>query len=132
MSSIDVGDEVVTTGGIIGMITYIEDDSYHVEIDHDVVIRVAKSAISQSASAPEPTSKASGSGSAKPAKPAPLDGVACSGRSRSCLLGRRLRRRADREHHTPTRRRRQEVVDPDGVTSASAGSQVRPVPVSLC
>jgi preprotein translocase subunit YajC len=71
MSSIDVGDEVVTNGGIIGTITHIEDDVVHLEIDHDVVIRVAKSAISQSTSAPEPTSKASGSGSAKSAKPAP-------------------------------------------------------------
>ena len=67
MSSIDVGDEVVTNGGIIGTITHIEDYVVHLEIDHDVVIRVAKSAISQSASASEPTSKASGSGSAKPA-----------------------------------------------------------------
>ena len=63
MSSIDVGDEVVTNGGIIGTITHMEDDVVHLEIDHDVVIRVAKSAISQTTSAPE----VSGSGSAKPA-----------------------------------------------------------------
>jgi len=71
MSTIDVGDEVLTNGGIIGTVTHIEDDVIHLEIDHDVVIRVAKSAITQTTSAPEAASKSSGSGSAKSAKPAP-------------------------------------------------------------
>jgi preprotein translocase subunit YajC len=54
LSSLEVGDEVMTTGGIVGQITYLEDDLVHIEIDHDVVIRVAKSAIARSMAEPDP------------------------------------------------------------------------------
>lgn len=56
LSKLDVGDEVITTGGIIGVVTFVEDDLYHVEIDNDVVIRIAKSGIArglQEPTAPE-------------------------------------------------------------------------------
>jgi len=60
LSKLDVGDEVMTTGGIIGMITFVDDDLYHIEIDNDVVIRIAKSAVSRSLAEPaEPEKSAS-------------------------------------------------------------------------
>lgn len=57
LSKLDVGDEVLTTGGIVGLITYIEDDLFHLEVDTDVVIRVARSAIARSTSEPDPAAK---------------------------------------------------------------------------
>ncbi len=50
MSRLAVGEEVLTNGGIIGTITYLEDDVAHIEVDSDVVIRVAKGAISRTTS----------------------------------------------------------------------------------
>jgi preprotein translocase subunit YajC len=44
-SSLAVGDEVITTGGIYGFITGDEDDHFWLEIDDDVQIRIAKAAI---------------------------------------------------------------------------------------
>ena len=54
LRKIDVGDEVLTTGGIVGVITFIEDDLYHLEVDNDVVIRIAKSAVARAMSEPDP------------------------------------------------------------------------------
>jgi preprotein translocase subunit YajC len=49
LSKLGVGDEVVTAGGLYGTITYIEDGIAHLEVDTDVVIRVAVSSLSRSA-----------------------------------------------------------------------------------
>ena len=57
MSQLAVGEEVVTNGGIIGTITFLEDDVVHLEVDSDVVIRVAKGAISRTTSEPDPAEK---------------------------------------------------------------------------
>ena len=57
LRKIDVGDEVLTTGGILGTITHVEDDVYHVEIDTDVVIRVSKGAIARNMAEPDPAEK---------------------------------------------------------------------------
>jgi len=57
---LDVGDEVLTTGGIVGTITHVEDDVFHVEVDTDVVIRVAKSAIARNMAEPDPAEKPAG------------------------------------------------------------------------
>jgi len=54
ISSLSVGDEVMTTGGIVGQITHIEDGLVHLEIDHDVVIRVAKGSVGRSMAEPDP------------------------------------------------------------------------------
>jgi len=43
--SIAVGDEVVTTSGIYGFITGIEDDRFWLEIDDDVQIRISRAAV---------------------------------------------------------------------------------------
>ena len=57
LRKIDVGDEVLTTGGIVGTITHVEDDLYHLEVDTDVVIRVSKGAIARNMAEPEPAEK---------------------------------------------------------------------------
>jgi len=44
-SSLGVGDEVVTSSGLYGFITGIEDDLFWIEIDEDVQVRVARSAV---------------------------------------------------------------------------------------
>jgi len=59
MTKLVVGEEVVTNGGIIGTITFLEDDVAHLEVDSDVVIRVAKGAISRTTSEPAPAAKGS-------------------------------------------------------------------------
>lgn len=45
-ANLSEGDEVVTIGGIIGTINFLEDDQVHLEVDDDVVIRFSKSALS--------------------------------------------------------------------------------------
>ena len=57
LRKLDVGDEVLTTGGIIGVITYVEDDLFHLEVDNDVVIRIAKSAVARSLDEPAEAEK---------------------------------------------------------------------------
>ena len=57
LRKIDVGDEVLTTGGIVGTITHVEDDLYHLEVDTDVVIRVSKGAIARNMAEPDPAEK---------------------------------------------------------------------------
>ena len=54
LSKLDVGDEVITSGGIVGVITHVEDQIVHLEVDHDVVIRVSKPAITRSTAEPDP------------------------------------------------------------------------------
>jgi preprotein translocase subunit YajC len=43
--SIEVGDEVVTTSGMYGFVTGIEDNVFWLEIDDDVQIRIARAAV---------------------------------------------------------------------------------------
>ena len=44
-SSIDVGDEVMTTSGVYGFVTLLEDDIAWLEIDDNVQIRIARQAL---------------------------------------------------------------------------------------
>ncbi len=60
ISSLDAGDEVVTAGGIVGVITVVEDDLVHLEVDNDVVIRVSKGSVSRNLSEPEPEPRSGG------------------------------------------------------------------------
>ena len=53
ISRLSAGDEVVTSGGIHGTITFIEDDVVHVQVDTDVVIRVSKASLARKESEPE-------------------------------------------------------------------------------
>jgi preprotein translocase subunit YajC len=45
-SSLEVGDEVITTSGVYGFITGFEEDRVWLEIDEDVQIRLTRAAIS--------------------------------------------------------------------------------------
>jgi preprotein translocase subunit YajC len=63
-SSLEVGDEVITTSGVYGFITGFDDDRVWLEVDEDVQIRLSRAAISgkvntsgATAPASEPKSK---------------------------------------------------------------------------
>src|SRR5207247_1386928 len=45
MSSLEPGDEIVSTGGIYGVITSIDGEEVHVEIANGIVIRMARGAV---------------------------------------------------------------------------------------
>lgn len=66
VSSLSVGDEVVTSGGLYGTINLIEGNVVHLEVDSDVVIRVALSSLSRAASDPEVPVRGGGSASSAP------------------------------------------------------------------
>lgn len=51
LSKLGVGDEVVTSGGVYGVITHLEDDVAHLEVDTDVVIRVSKGSLARAVTA---------------------------------------------------------------------------------
>lgn len=68
LAKLAVGDEVVTTAGIYGVINFIEDTGIiHLEVDTDVVIRVSKASVSRVAGAPAP-------GDSSPTTAKPADG----------------------------------------------------------
>ncbi len=60
IASLVAGEEVVTAGGIVGTINFVEDDLVHLEVDNDVVIRVAKGSISRTTREPDPADRPSG------------------------------------------------------------------------
>jgi preprotein translocase subunit YajC len=45
LSALDLGDEVVTAGGIYGTITAMDDDVVHVQVAPEVTLRLARRAI---------------------------------------------------------------------------------------
>lgn len=45
LNAVEVGDEIVTTGGVYGTVTSIADDTLEVEIAPDVVVKIARGAI---------------------------------------------------------------------------------------
>lgn len=47
LANLRVGDDIVTSGGIYGTVTFLEDKIAHVEIDTDVVIRVTKTSLTR-------------------------------------------------------------------------------------
>src|SRR5215218_2837194 len=47
VASLEVGDEVVTAGGVYGTITSVDEDTLAVEVAPGVVLRVLRSAVSQ-------------------------------------------------------------------------------------
>lgn len=51
-ASLAVGDEIVTTAGIYGTITFIEPDEpiLHVAVDTDVIIRITKTSVARKVS----------------------------------------------------------------------------------
>jgi preprotein translocase subunit YajC len=59
-SSLEVGDEVITTSGVYGFITGFEETLVWLEIDEDVQIRLSRSAISGKVNTSAPASDAGG------------------------------------------------------------------------
>lgn len=62
LRKLEVGDEILTSGGIVGQITFIEEGLYHVEVDNDVVIRISKSAVSKNLAEPVEADKPAAKG----------------------------------------------------------------------
>ena len=59
-SSIEVGDKVVTSSGLYGTVNHIDDESVHLEVDREVVVRVARAAVLRSQDAPAAPAKGGG------------------------------------------------------------------------
>jgi len=53
LSAVEVGDEIVTTGGVYGTVVEIADDTLEVEIAPGVVVKIARGAVGARI-APEP------------------------------------------------------------------------------
>ncbi|HEX2047299.1 MAG TPA: preprotein translocase subunit YajC [Acidimicrobiales bacterium] len=53
IASLEVGDEVVTAGGVYGTITSVDEDTLAVEVAPGVVLRVLRNAVSQRIGPPE-------------------------------------------------------------------------------
>ena len=45
LNAVEVGDEIVTTGGVYGTVVAIEDDTLEIEIAPDVVVKLARGAV---------------------------------------------------------------------------------------
>ena len=76
-SSIEVGDEVMTTSGVYGFVTLIEDDIAWLEIDDNVQIRIAFQALQRKVDTSKgETAVPSDDGSGRASKIVPADGSA--------------------------------------------------------
>ena len=76
-SSIEVGDEVMTTSGVYGFVTLIDGDIAWLEIDDDVQIRIARQALQRKVNtAIGETAVPSDDGSGRASKIEPTDGSA--------------------------------------------------------
>ena len=53
IASLEVGDEVVTAGGVYGTITSVDEDTLAVEVAPGVVLRILRNAVSQRIGPPE-------------------------------------------------------------------------------
>ena len=53
IASLEVGDEVVTAGGVYGTITSVDDETLAVEVAPGVVLRILRNAVSQRIGPPE-------------------------------------------------------------------------------
>ncbi len=60
LKAITVGDEVITIGGIHGIVNHIEDGVVHLEVDDDVVMKFGLGAVSRKAGEPDPAESRSG------------------------------------------------------------------------
>ena len=72
VNSIEVGTDVVTAGGMYGTVNFIEDGICHLEVDNDVVIRVAMSSLSRTAGETDTPTKG-GSEATPPDEAEPAD-----------------------------------------------------------
>ncbi len=75
-SSIEVGDEVMTTSGVYGFVTLLEGDIAWLEIDDDVQIRIARQALQRKVDTSNgETAVPSDDGSGRGSKIEPSDGT---------------------------------------------------------
>ncbi len=75
-SSIEVGDEVMTTSGMYGFVTLIEDDIAWLEIDDNVQIRIARQALQRKVDTSQgDTAVPTDDGSGRSTKIEPTDGA---------------------------------------------------------
>jgi preprotein translocase subunit YajC len=58
VAALEVGTEVMTTAGVYGTITELDDDTVHLEVAPGVVIRIARQAILRRVDEPTPASAA--------------------------------------------------------------------------
>jgi len=76
-SSIEIGDEVMTTSGVYGFVTLIDGDIAWLEIDDNVQIRIARQALQRKVDTSQgETAVPSDDGSGRGAKIEPTDGSA--------------------------------------------------------
>jgi preprotein translocase subunit YajC len=76
-SSIDVGDEVMTTSGVYGFVTLLDGDIAWLEIDDNVQIRIARQALQRKVdTAAGETAIPTDDGSGRSTKIEPTDGTA--------------------------------------------------------
>jgi preprotein translocase subunit YajC len=61
LTALEVGDEIITIGGILGVIRALDDEKIELEVADGVVITVARNAVAQMAT---PVSRASDEGGA--------------------------------------------------------------------
>jgi preprotein translocase subunit YajC len=80
-SSVAEGDEVMTTAGVYGFVTAIEDDVIWLEIAEGVDIRIARGAVSRKVTPADTSDTAAAAGDAKPAGGTKAIGDAKSDRS---------------------------------------------------
>jgi preprotein translocase subunit YajC len=79
-SSIEVGDEVMTTSGVYGFVTLIEGDIAWLEIDDNVQIRIARQALQRKVDTSQgETAIPSDDGSGRGTKIEPADGTSTDG-----------------------------------------------------
>jgi preprotein translocase subunit YajC len=52
LSAVEVGDEIVTSGGLYGTVLVIDDDTLEVEIASGVVVKIARGAVAARITAP--------------------------------------------------------------------------------
>jgi preprotein translocase subunit YajC len=75
-SSIEVGDEVMTTSGVYGFVTLIEDDIAWLEVDDNVQIRIARQALQRKVDTSQgETAVPSDDGSGRAKRIEPTDGT---------------------------------------------------------
>jgi preprotein translocase subunit YajC len=76
-SSIEIGDEVMTTSGVYGFVTLIDGDIAWLEIDDNVQIRIARQALQRKVDTSQgETAVPSDDGSGRGSKIQPADGTA--------------------------------------------------------
>ena len=56
IATVGVGDEIITSGGVFGTVVAMDDETLDVEIAAGVVVKIARGAVAQKITEPEPDS----------------------------------------------------------------------------